>query len=267
LDYPRLGFVPTMGAFHEGHLSLMKKAKAECGFCAVSLFVNPLQFAPTEDLAKYPRQHEQDFEMARSVGVDLMFVPDHAELTQNIQTNVIVSGVSDLYEGQRRPGHFEGVATIVAKLFGIVQPDIALFGLKDLQQCAVIRQMVADLNMPLRLIFEETVREESGLAMSSRNQYFTPEQKSEAAELFRSLTKAARTLSTLNPGSNDAVRITLDETTDSLRSKGFGVEYLDAVDPKTMHPATHIEQDSRLVVAAKFRTVRLIDNIPVFDKP
>lgn len=266
-EFSALGFVPTMGAFHEGHLSLMRAAKAACGSCAVSLFVNPLQFAPTDDLAKYPRQHEQDFAMAESVGVDLMFVPDPAELTQNTQTNVLVLGVSELYEGERRPGHFEGVATIVAKLFGIVQPDTAFFGLKDLQQCAVIRRMVNDLNMPLALQFEETVREPSGLAMSSRNQYFSPEQKAEASYLYRVLTEAAERLAA---GASDPtlnLKTILDEAVSSLSGRGFGVEYLDAVDPQTMLPITHIEQDSRLVVAAKFHTVRLIDNIPVFINP
>lgn len=253
-----------MGAFHEGHLSLMRAAKAACGSCAVSLFVNPLQFAPTDDLAKYPRQHEQDFAMAESVGVDLMFVPDPTELTQNIQTTVAVSGVSALYEGERRPGHFEGVATIVAKLFGIVQPDIAFFGLKDLQQCAVIRRMVSDLNMPLSLRFEETVREPSGLAMSSRNQYFSPAQKVEASELYRVLVQTADTLAKGVSHSNSNVNPVLKAATGTLKDLGFGVEYLDAVDPNTMLPITHIDEDSRLVVAAKFHTVRLIDNIPVF---
>ncbi len=184
---PRVGFVPTMGALHEGHLSLMRQAKAECGFCVASIFVNPTQFGPNEDFNKYPRDEARDFELAESAGVDAVFCPTVEEVYSGSCTTVRVSGVADRWEGPLRPGHFEGVATVVHKLFGMVRPQVAYFGLKDFQQCRVIAKMVSDLYLPVELVFCETIREPDGLAMSSRNRYLSPEERVIAPKIYEVL--------------------------------------------------------------------------------
>ncbi|MCB0827001.1 MAG: pantoate--beta-alanine ligase [Armatimonadetes bacterium] len=256
----KLALVPTMGAFHEGHLSLMKKGKEVADSVAISIFVNPLQFAPTDDLANYPRQEEEDFAMAESVGVDAIFAPETASFTQGIKTTVSVGGVSRLWEGEHRPGHFDGVATIVSKLFLVTQPDIAIFGQKDFQQCAVIAQMVEDLNFPIQLQFEPTMREESGLAMSSRNEYFTPDQKAKACHLHDTLMSA----STQIKESDQSISDILLSSQRSLTDHNFAPEYFAYVDPVTLEPKEHRISNGRLIVAARFHGVRLIDNIGVF---
>ena len=250
-----------MGAIHQGHLALCKQAAQESQTPVASIFVNPLQFGPNEDQSNYPRQQEQDCALAEESGIQWMFIPDPEKLTQNIHTTISVSNVTSEYEGPRRPGHFDGVATIVVKLFNIVGCQKAYFGLKDLQQCALIRQFVHDLNMPIELRFLETVREESGLAMSSRNAYFTKEQKEEAAFLHQSLANIAS--QTQKDPQN--LQIALYEATQSLSQKGFAVEYLDCVDPTSMKQTSGENKDSRLIVAAKFHGVRLIDNIPLYS--
>lgn len=250
-----VGFVPTMGAFHEGHLELMRRAKADCGFVVVSLFVNPLQFGPSEDLSKYPRREGEDFLMAEGVGADVMFCPGY-EFVEGVETVVRVGGVSSKFEGESRPGHFEGVATIVAKLFHAVGVCRAYFGLKDLQQCAVVGAMVRDLGFPVDLEFVETVREASGLAMSSRNDYFTAEQRAEAGGLYRVLRRVSGAI----VGGGD-VAPSCGSGRAELEHLGFEVEYLDLVDSRRMESSDLVDEWSRLVVAARFCGVRLIDNI------
>ncbi|MFM9873303.1 MAG: pantoate--beta-alanine ligase [Fimbriimonadaceae bacterium] len=252
-----VGFVPTMGALHAGHLILMSEAVASCDVAIGSIFVNPLQFGPNEDLSKYPRQEETDIAMAAGAGVAAMFCPLAEEMVGSNLTTVSVRGVSDLFEGEKRPGHFDGVATIVARLFGIVEPDVAFFGLKDLQQCAVIAQMVRDLCLPVSLSFLETVREPSGLALSSRNAYFSDSERVEAAKLNSLLRKTSQRI--LESGED--IGEVLNKSTSEMKSFGFEVEYLELVDPHSMKPVRNIEKGFRIIIAARFCGVRLIDNI------
>jgi len=260
-DHP-VGFVPTMGAFHEGHLSLMRKAKEKCGFCAISIFVNPTQFGPNEDFLKYPRQEELDLEMARSVGVDFAFIPSVEEMYGSAATRICVDGVSVRWEGASRPGHFDGVATVVAKLFHIVHPSHAFFGLKDFQQCAVIRQMVQDLNFPVELSFEDTVREPDGLALSSRNRYLTGEERKLAPHFYRSLREAAVELKSV--GANTlVVKDTIAKYARSLAQSGFEIDYFAAVDANSLEPLTQITGAGRMIGAVKLGSTRLIDNCAI----
>ncbi len=261
LDLPkgqRIGFVPTMGAFHEGHLSLMAKAKAECGYCAVSLFVNPTQFAPHEDLSKYPRPEAQDFALAEQTGVDLLFAPSVEEVYGDNHTSIHVAGVTERWEGAIRPGHFDGVATVVAKLFNMVRPTDAYFGCKDFQQCAVIAQMVHDLNIPVDLHFEPTIREADGLALSSRNVYLSPEERAKAPILFATLSRAA---AQIRGGEN--VDNVLQEGRSAIAEKGFEIQYFACVDAKGLDPVEQYRDGLQLIVAAKLGSTRLIDNVPV----
>lgn len=255
----RLGFVPTMGALHKGHLSLMRQAKRECDAVAVSIFVNPLQFGPNEDLSRYPRQEEADIALCAEVGVDQVFIPFARELTESMLTHVHVKDVGDAWEGAHRPGHFDGVATIVLKLFNIVGPDVAYFGLKDLQQCAVIEQTVSDLAVPVDLEFVETVREPSGLAMSSRNAYLNPDQRKEAAVLHRELQSLASVVRLKNHWNTDAH----DTILAKLSDVGMKPDYLAMVDRRTMQSQSVPDRYSRLIAAVRFHGVRLIDNVSV----
>ncbi len=253
-----MGFVPTMGALHRGHASLLDQCRTECETVVLSIYVNPLQFGPKEDFSKYPRPIQADLEVAERAGTDVVFAPDGADLTGGMLTKVTVSGVSELFEGAMRPGHFDGVATIVCKLLNIVRPDVAYFGLKDLQQCAVVRQAVADLGIATRLELCETVREESGLALSSRNEYLDKRQRKDAALLYRTLCLVAEQLRAGNekePSFRDALA--------TLTEAGFDTEYLDLVDPRTMKPVSVASPGSRLVIASRYCNVRLIDNILV----
>ncbi|MEX2243962.1 MAG: pantoate--beta-alanine ligase [Fimbriimonadaceae bacterium] len=253
-----VGLVPTMGAFHDGHLELMLRCKASCSFAIVSLFVNPAQFAEGEDFSAYPRDEERDLSLASSVGVDFVWAPSVDEVYAPGVPSLVAGPEAARWEGEHRPRHFDGVATVVARLFDVVRPDVAYFGLKDLQQCAVIRAMVASLGMPVRLKFVETVREPSGLAMSSRNAYFTDEQKTEAALLFRALSDCALAVRNGRP-----VEASLAAARRELESGGFALDYVACVDPVTMEPATSLREGLRVVVAARFCGVRLIDNVPV----
>lgn len=261
-DKRDVGFVPTMGAFHEGHLSLMRKARENNDTVVVSLFVNPLQFSPQEDLDKYPRNLEADAELARAVGIDYLYTPTADSLTATLQTRIVVEGVSEGYEGKVRPEHFSGVATIVMRLFLIVLPEHAYFGLKDLQQCAVIRTLVRDFGLPVELHFLETYRELDGLAMSSRNAYLSVEDRALAPLLSRSLRCAAQSIS-LSVSPSEIEHFLAKERA-HLTSKGFAVDYLDLVDPDSMKSTRVTNDDVRVVGAARIGGVRLLDNMPVF---
>lgn len=249
------GLVPTMGAFHEGHLELMRRSRSHCDQTVVSLFVNPLQFGPNEDLSRYPRQEDRDFEMAADVGVDIMFAPSAEELLPNSQTTVHVAELAHRWEGARRPGHFDGVATIVAKLFNLVRPETAYFGWKDFQQCAVVDRIVTDLNFPLNLTFVDTYREPDGLAMSSRNAYLSPEHRKLAPEIYRTLVSCRQEVA------QKPVSIALLHATKHLNSLGFLVDYFALVDTETLEPLDEVTNQCRLIVAAKLGNTWLIDNL------
>lgn len=261
-DSQVVGFVPTMGAFHEGHLALMRAAKEACGFVVVSLFVNPTQFGPGEDLSRYPRDEARDAELAESAGVDELYIPSAAEMVGGLATRVQVGGVTARWEGERRPGHFEGVATIVAKLFLQVRPDMAFFGLKDYQQCAVVRKMVRDLAFPVELRFLETVRERDGLAMSSRNRYLEGPQRALAPQLAAHLGEAARIVGSMARSGAEEAHARVAEVAARLREKGFDVEYFALVDAETLEPYAG-GGEARILAAAKLGGTRLIDNVSV----
>ena len=250
-----LGFVPTMGALHAGHLELIRKARVQHKTVCVSLFVNPLQFGAGEDLDKYPRNEERDFMQSEQAGVDIMFAPTVTEIYPRPSSIVHVPVISEPWEGRIRPGHFDGVATVVAKLFNIVRPGTAYFGWKDLQQCLVIQRMVDDLNMPVRLSFEETVREEDGLAMSSRNAYLSSEERKKAPLLRQTLLSLKDALA--RNSSHDEI---LAEARASLTTSGFNVDYLEIVSLRDLQRTTEIE-GSALIAAARLGTTRLIDNL------
>jgi pantoate--beta-alanine ligase len=253
-----IALVPTMGALHEGHLALVRRARAECGFAVVSIFVNPLQFGPSEDLAKYPRRPEEDAAMLAREGVDLLYLPDAAAMyPPDFSTAIEVRGVSEGGEGAVRPGHFRGVATVVAKLFLEVSPDAAYFGRKDLQQVAVIRRMTRDLDFPIRLVVAETVREPDGLALSSRNAYLSPEDRRRAA-LFPKALFAARDRAAA--GETDARRLAAG-TRAELERAGFAVDYADVVDPETMRPLDRVVPGAAFAAAIRLGKTRLIDNV------
>jgi pantoate--beta-alanine ligase len=250
-----MGFVPTMGAFHAGHIALMRESGRHHPITCVSLFVNPLQFGPKEDLAKYPRDEARDFELADQARVDIMFAPPPSEVYPRESTSVHVPALGDCLEGAVRPGHFDGVATVVAKLFNIVRPKVAYFGWKDLQQCLVIRRMVEDLNMPLRLQFLETVRETDGLAMSSRNAYLSPDQRKVAPRLYQTIAALAESIESAKKVNESEV----DRAREKLRSYGFEVDYLQVVSTETLLPTLN-PPSAAIVGAARLGTTRLIDN-------
>ena len=256
----RIAFVPTMGNLHEGHVALVEKAGQRADFVVASIFVNPLQFGPNEDLAKYPRTLVADQEKLVAAGCQLLFHPDVEEMYphgQEGQTRVSVPGVSEGLCGGSRPGHFEGVATVVTKLFNMVQPDLAVFGEKDFQQLAVIRTLVRDLNMPIQIIGEPTVRAEDGLALSSRNGYLSAEQRAAAPALYRTLQQLA---SAIRDGNRDFAQL-IETGQASLVSAGFRPDYLEIREATSLRPAQ--ASDTQLVIlgAAFMGTTRLIDNL------
>ena len=254
-----LGFVPTMGALHEGHLSLVRAAKARCNVTAVSIFVNPLQFAPTEDLAKYPRPLERDAGMLEQLGVDLLFLPTPDEMyPPGAQTHVLVGELSDKLDGASRPGHFRGVATVVTKLFEIVRPDYAFFGQKDAAQVAVLRKLVNDFDMDVEIVVCPIVREKDGLAMSSRNVYLTPDQRQQALVLHRAL---MRVQMLPDQGERDAVKLIEAGKQVIAEEPAARLDYFAAVDPNTLDPVVDVTRGALVAVAAYFGTTRLIDNI------
>jgi pantoate--beta-alanine ligase len=259
-----IAFVPTMGALHEGHLSLVRLAKARGGLTVVSIFVNPLQFAPGEDLARYPRREEEDTRLLDREGVDVLYLPNEASLYPPDFTTVIeVAGVSEGGEGAIRPGHFRGVATVVMKLLLRVLPDVAIFGQKDLQQVAVVRRMIRDLDLPIRLIVGETVREQDGLAMSSRNAYLSLEDRRRAADLSRTLFAARGRAAN---GATDPRRIEEDAVR-QLEAARFQIDYVEAVDAKTMRRADRVGPGVALTAAVRMGSTRLIDNVFLLDPP
>lgn len=255
----RIGFVPTMGYLHEGHLSLVEQARKKCDFTVMSIFVNPLQFGPSEDLAAYPRDFEHDATLAQSRGVDLVFHPDPHEMYPAGPPYVTVTagGLSDHLCGIYRPGHFEGVLTVVAKLFNLVQPDVAVFGQKDFQQVVVVRGMVRDLNFPIDIEAAPIVREADGLAMSSRNIYLDSQQRRDALALQRGLQAALRAY---EQGERNAIRL-LDLLRAEINStEGVVLQYANLVDPDTLTDRGEARPGDVLAVAAFVGRTRLIDN-------
>ena len=255
-----VALVPTLGALHDGHLALVERAKALADAVVVSIFINPAQFGPDEDLNAYPRPEAEDWELLDQAGVDLLYRPDGAAMyPDGYQTNVTVRKVSQGLCGHHRPGHFDGVATIVAKLLLQALPDIALFGEKDYQQLIVIQQVVRDLNIPVDIIGVPTVRETDGLALSSRNAYLSAEQRRIAPALYKELTAAAADIAT-----GAAITERCAATTDTLTLAGFtSVDYVEARDAKTLAPLRTLETEGRVLAAAWLGKARLIDNVAV----
>lgn len=253
-----VGFVPTMGALHEGHLSLVRLARRETGLVVVSIFVNPMQFAPTEDLARYPRREADDAAALARVGVDVVYAPDaEAMYPPGFSTAIEIGGVTDGGEGVLRPGHFRGVATVVAKLFLQAGPDVAVFGRKDLQQVAVVRRLIRDLDFPIRLVVGEIVRETDGLAMSSRNVYLSPEERRAAAALPRALFAAQ---DAVKRGRRDAGEVAFEVRRD-LEAAGLRADYVELVDPDTMKRLPQATAGAALAAAVRIGKTRLIDNV------
>jgi pantoate--beta-alanine ligase len=256
-----IGLVPTMGALHIGHEKLMEMARTECGLVVVSIFVNPLQFGPNEDYARYPRPLQADIEVCRRHGVDFVFAPAVDEMyPQPQRTFTEVTRVSEHLCGAFRPGHFRAVATIVLKVFNVVQPDRAYFGEKDMQQLAVIRRMAADLNLPIAIVPVPTVREADGLAVSSRNQYLDAEQRKVAPVLYRALQEAEKQIQS---GEKDAAKIRAAALRVLDPAPLVRVEYLEIVDPDEMQPVSAVTRPVRVAGAVWLGTTRLIDNMSV----
>jgi pantoate--beta-alanine ligase len=259
----RIGLVPTMGAFHEGHLSLMRRARNECGLVVVSLFVNPAQFNEAKDLERYPRDEKRDAELASSAGVDILFAPPAEEVyPPGFVATVEVSGLVDPLEGEVRGAqHFRGVTTVVSKLLNMAQPDVAYFGQKDAQQALIVRRMARDLDFPAEIVVAPTVRETDGLAMSSRNVLLDPESRRRATALSVALFAIARAV---KDGERDA-ESALEAGRRILREAGIEPEYLAAVSTETLLPVKEISEPTLIPVAARFGSVRLIDNVIVGD--
>lgn len=255
-----IGVVPTMGALHEGHLSLARAAKADCPRVITTIFVNPMQFGNPEDLKKYPRSEAADVALLTTVGVDLVFIPQPEEVyPDGFVTTVSVGGVSEPLEGRMRPGHFDGVATVVTKLFGMTEADRGYFGQKDWQQLQVVQRLVRDLNLPVTVVGCETIREADGLAMSSRNVRLTSDGRAKAGILFSAITAGA---DDIRAGQSD--RMAIREAAEKLRAVGFDrVEYIELRDAETLMPSDDPRRPRRMLAAAWLDGVRLIDNIPV----
>ena len=255
----RLGFVPTMGALHEGHLSLVRAARSSSDLVAASIFVNPTQFGANEDLAKYPRSFERDRELLQGETVDLLFAPSVEEMyPAGAVTWVTVEGLSDKLDGRSRPGHFRGVTTVVAKLFHVVQPDAAFFGQKDAAQVAIIRRMVRDLNLPVEIGVCPIVRAADGLAMSSRNAYLDPDERKRALVLQRSLLRAEHLAET---GERNAARLVAAGREEIDKESSVRLDYFEIVNPDTLDPLEDISGGGLVAVAAVVGGTRLIDNI------
>ena len=256
-----IGFVPTMGALHAGHLALVRTARKQCDLVVASIFVNPLQFGPTEDFSRYPRTFAADCDLLGREGVDYLFAPATEEMyPEGAEATVDVGAIADRLDGASRPGHFRGVATVVAKLFHIVTPHVAYFGQKDAAQVAVLRKMTRDLNFPLRIEVCDTVREADGLAMSSRNRYLSNEERQQALVLARSLNLAKR-LADAGETSSDAIARSLKDT--FAAEPAARLDYVAVVDADTLLPVENVAPEKRtlVAVAAWIGTTRLIDNI------
>jgi len=252
-----IGLVPTMGAFHAGHVSLMERARQTTDVVVVSLFVNPTQFGPSEDLAAYPRDEQRDAAMAAKAGVDVLFGPPVEEIyPAGFQTTVTVGALAEPLEGTQRPGHFDGVATVVAKLLNIVQPEVAFFGQKDAQQALIVRRVVRDLDIPARIEVCPTVREPDGLAMSSRNAYLEPAERERAVALRRALDAAEQAVAA---GERDAGAVATAAHA-AMAPYGVEPEYLALVDAESLAPVDHIDGEILVALAARVGHARLIDN-------
>jgi pantoate--beta-alanine ligase len=258
-----LGLVPTMGYLHEGHLSLVRRARAECASVVVSIFVNPTQFSANEDLSAYPRDLDRDLDLLSAEGVDLVWTPTEDEIyPTGYQTWVTVDNLSQILEGLHRPGHFRGVTTVVAKLFNSVHPDKAYFGQKDAQQVVVIQRMTEDLNFPLEVVVCPTVREPDGLAMSSRNTYLDPKQREAATVLYRSLSAAAQSF---KAGERDA-EVLRNRMSELLATEPLAQpQYVSVADPDTLEEFNGSVERALFSMAVYFGKTRLIDNIVVGD--
>lgn len=255
----RIGFVPTMGAFHEGHLSLMRQARKQNDFVIVSIFVNPIQFTAGEDYDRYPRRLEQDLKLAESEGVDVIFTPSVAEMyPKGYDTFVDQQDLPAKLCGPCRPGHFRGVTSIVCKLFNIVRPDTTYFGQKDYQQFLIVRRMSSDLNLNVSVRMLPIVREEDGLAMSSRNAYLGPKQRKEATCLYTALKRAQELVAS---GENSVARVTAEMKRVIRRVKGARVDYVAVVNSDTLEPVKEIKGKNLVAVAVRLGKVRLIDNL------
>lgn len=259
-DGKPLALVPTMGALHDGHMALVQEARRHGRHVAVSIFVNPRQFGPAEDLDAYPRREAKDAQMLAAAGVDILWMPPvDVMYPTGYATNISVSGISDGLDGAARPGHFDGVATVVTKLFNQVRPDVAIFGEKDYQQLAVIRRFVADLDLPIEIIGMPTQRAEDGLALSSRNAYLSDEERKAALALPRALGEAKRHIER-----GDPVAGALAQAIATLAAHGFGpIDYVALCDAATLAPMQVLDRPARLLGAAKLGKTRLIDNIAV----
>ena len=255
-----MALVPTMGALHAGHMALVTEAKQRADRLAATIFVNPAQFGPNEDFNRYPRRESEDARILEEAGCDLLWLPSVNDIyPAGFSTSVHVSGVSDRWEGEARPGHFDGVATVVAKLLLSVRPDIVFFGEKDFQQLAVIRRMVADLNISVEIVAVPTVREEDGLALSSRNAYLTEDQRARAVALPRALEYVREAIR-----GGTQVRLALDTARKSLIQAAFSrIDYFALVDARTLEPLDAPTGEMRLIAAAAIGPTRLIDNLPV----
>ena len=254
-----VGFVPTMGALHTGHISLIEAAVKQCDFVVLSIFVNPTQFVPGEDFEKYPRPLDADLQVCEKAGVDVVFVPTTEQMyaAENL-TWVNVEKLTDTLCGRFRPGHFRGVTTVCAKLFNIVAPDVAFFGQKDAQQAVVIKRMVADLNMPLDIVVCPTVRQNDGLAVSSRNQYLTDQQKQDATLIYKSLQECRQMVET---GTTEAQKIITRMRQILNRRPSIEIEYISIVDAETLRELDRVVGRVLVAVAVKIGPARLIDNI------
>jgi pantoate--beta-alanine ligase len=259
-----VGFVPTMGALHEGHLSLVRAARATSDCVVISIFVNPTQFGPNEDLAKYPRSLERDCEMLNREGVEFVFVPSVEEMyPAGAVTWVTVEELSGKLDGGSRPGHFRGVTTVVAKLFHIVEPDMAFFGQKDAAQVAVIRRMVRDLKFSVEIVVCPIVRESDGLAMSSRNAYLSAEERKWALVLHRSLMRVEELV---RGGERNAARLIAAGKDEFARERDVRLDYFEIVEPDTLDPIRDISEGALVAVAAYVGSTRLIDNLLLNQK-
>jgi pantoate--beta-alanine ligase len=255
----RIGLVPTMGALHEGHLSLVRSARSQSDVVAVSIFVNPAQFGPKEDFSKYPRTLEKDSALLQAEKVDFAFCPSVEEMyPQGSSTWVTVEGLSEKLDGRSRPGHFRGVTTVVAKLFNIVQPDLAFFGQKDAAQAAIIRKLVRDLDFDVRIVVCPIMREKDGLAMSSRNAYLNPEQRKWATVLYRSLTRV-QTLA--DQGESNSARLIVTGKQVMAEKPNVRLDYFEIVNWETLDPVPDISKGALVAVAAYVGETRLIDNV------
>jgi pantoate--beta-alanine ligase len=254
-----IGFVPTMGALHEGHLSLVRRARAQASLVVVSIFVNPLQFGPSEDFHRYPRTLQADCAQLEGEGVELVFAPSPEQMYPAGATTVVhVQGLSERLDGRSRPGHFCGVSTVVAKLFHIVQPDCAVFGQKDAAQVAVLRRMVRDLNMPVELIVAPIAREADGLALSSRNAYLSANERRQALVLHRTLLQVEALASS---GETDSGRLRAAALAILASEPASQLDYFEIIDPDTLEPVTDTTKGALAAVAATFGATRLIDNL------